>query len=201
MEVCLMILSGREIVKFAVFVVLVGLAVFYVSANRDSLMDSLLGRLGETPGSTGLEQPGPGDETAIPVTGLSDLALSLITPPEGASRDLFIEFRLEREQARAAQLELLREVLDNASLSQEARDRALSLWLSITEAMGKEVDIENLIRAKGYADAVVILGDGKATILVKAATLTREDVIRIADLAVRVAGLRYEDITVVPRGG
>jgi len=198
-----MVVSRRQILKFIAFVVLVGLAAFYVSAHRKSLMESTMGRFGRTGGSEGVGDSDPGSEgqAAIPVTGLSESALTLLGPPEDSARDLFIEFRLEREQARSAQLELLREVLGNSGLSQEARDRALSLWLDIVQSVGQEVDIENLIRAKGYSDAVVVLGEGKATILVKVESLTREDVIRIADLAVRVAGLRYEDITVVPRGG
>jgi len=92
-------------------------------------------------------------------------------------------------------------VLNNANLGSAAKDQALGVWLRITQDLGLEVDMENLIRAKGFADAVVVLREGQATIMVKAAALTPEEVLRLADIAVRVAGIRFEDITVLAREG
>ncbi len=200
-----MVLTRRDVLKFVVFVVLIGLAVSYVSANREALLDGILGRSGGGAAETvpvGGTVPGGGE--AVPVAALTGLEFDLGALGSGRSgggEDYFVEFRLAREQARGVQLDLLREILRNPDLGKEAHERALGLWLSITEAVGREVDIENLIRAKGYADAVVILSEGKATILVKADSLTREEVICLADIAVRVAGITYEDITVVSKGG
>lgn len=239
-----MVFSGRELVKFVIFVVLIGAVVFYVASNREHLIENLsISRTGQGPSS------GPGQSSArgssaeqgqldlsdaevIPVAALSTAGSPALGTPDGSTpasspalqgtspsgspssgsgvstgssadggQDLFVEFRLEREQARSLQLDLLREVLNNANLGDNAHERALQAWLAITQDIAREVDIENLIRAKGFADAVVVLRDGKATVMVKAASLTQEEVFRIADIAVRLAGLSYEDVTVMARGG
>lgn len=179
------------------------------------------------PGDTGTSGPvdgrtiradGTGDGSAAPDgssgTGLGESTGEIISvgvsetgaPAAGADGssgqgDAFDEFRLEREQARSEQLDLLREVVNNPNLGEAARAQAVSLWLEITQEVAAEVDLENLIRAKGFADAVVVLQKGKAVVMVKAASLSKEDVLRVADLVVRVAGLEFEDITVMARGG
>lgn len=207
-----MVLSGREMLKFALFVVLVTVAALYVVAHRESLF-----------GPQGA--PGPAEVTGAPVATLSggredearqDGDDTLVVPaaaleaamqllgtgsPVEPGGDSFAEHRLEREQARAQQLELLRELLRQENLDEGTRRRALDMWLSITDGITKEVDIENLIRAKGYADAVVVLGQDRATVIVRAESLTPEDVVRIADAVVRVTGLDYEDVAVMAKGG
>lgn len=144
----------------------------------------------------------------VSVGAFGDDALTALGSSAGATgttgstgSDLFVEFRLEREKARSQQLDLLREVIDNPNVGAAERSQATTLWLEITENVGAEVDLESLIRAKGFADAVAVLDNDKATVMVKAASLTQAEVLRIADLAVRVTGLGFEDITVMARGG
>ncbi len=205
-----MVISWREMLKFLAFVVLIGLVVFYVASNRQHLMDGLWPSSAGTP-STGVASGGtpdaevPVDGPAAEILSVSASAADSLTAVAQAGAaggsDLFVEFRLAREQARSRQLDLLREILGGANLAEEARDQAASLWLEITRDVASEVDIENLIRAKGFADAVVVLATGKATIMIKAASLTQDEVLRVADLAVRIAGLEFEDVTVLARGG
>lgn len=214
-----MVLSGRDILKFVLFVALVGIIALYVVANRSSLFyDVGSGSPGRPSASDGdREQPvdvAQGIEGGLDLTGAEVIPVgafdSLAGPPAGsetgelassAGHDQFLEFRLDREQARSEQLDLLREILDNSNLSQEAHAQALALWLKITEDIGREADIENLIVAKGFADAVVVLSQGKATVMVKAPSLTQDEVLRVADIVVRVAGIGYENITVMAKGG
>jgi len=202
-----MVFSGREMLKLVLFVVLIGLVVTYVASNREHLIRDLTGETTVTP-ADGAEVD-LGNAEVIPVASLTEdtspvngqAAGEAAGPTVGGGEDLFIEFRLQRDQARSEQLDLLREVLNNANLGSAAKDQALGVWLRITQDLGLEVDMENLVRAKGFADAVVVLREGQATIMVKAASLTPEEVLRLADIAVRVAGIRFEDITVLAREG
>ncbi len=202
-----MVFSGREMLKLVVFVVLIGLVVTYVASNREHLIRDLTGQTTATP-ADGAEVD-LGNAEVIPVASLTEDKSAVngqasgeaASPTVGGGEDLFIEFRLQRDQARSEQLDLLREVLNNANLGSAAKDQALGVWLRITQDLGLEVDMENLIRAKGFADAVVVLREGQATIMVKAASLTPEEVLRLADIAVRIAGIRFEDITVLAREG
>ena len=202
-----MVFSGREMLKLVVFVVLIGLVVTYVASNREHLIRDLTGQTTATPADGAAVDLGNAE--VIPVASLTEDKSAVngqasgeaASPTVGGGEDLFIEFRLQRDQVRSEQLDLLREVLNNESLGSAAKDQALGVWLRITQDLGLEVDMENLIRAKGFADAVVVLREGQATIMVKAASLTPEEVLRIADIAVRIAGIRFEDITVLAREG
>ncbi len=243
-----MIVSGREIVKFAIFVALVAAVVYFVAVNREHLMENLSwGGAGEEAAgadnlSGGAESAGLGGQATtgspagsgdgsvlsgdvategevLPVAafsgaagssgggaaagGAGSAALGAAFPADdqAAGVDLFVEYRLDREEARSEQLDLLREVIDNQGIDKSSRDEAMKLWLSITDSISKEVDIENLIRAKGFEDAVVILSEGKATVMVKAASLTPEEALMVADLARRISGLSFENITVMAKGG
>jgi stage III sporulation protein AH len=206
-EVGRMVFSGREMLKLVLFVVLIGLVVTYVASNREHLIRNLTGQTTVAP-VDGAEVD-LGDAEVIPVTSLTGGTPPVdgqalgegADPTAGGGQDLFIEFRLQRDQARSEQLDLLREVLNNENLGSAAKDQAMGVWLRITQDLGREVDMENLIRAKGFADAVVVLREGQATIMVKAASLTPEEVLRLADIAARIAGIRFEDITVLARGG
>ena len=202
-----MVFSGREMLKLVVFVVLIGLVVTYVASNREHLIRDLTGQTTVTPADGA--KVDLGNAEVIPVASLTadksavngQASGEAAGQTAGGGQDLFIEFRLQRDQVRSEQLDLLREVLNNANLGSAAKDQALGVWLRITQDLGLEVDMENLIRAKGFADAVVVLREGQATIMVKAASLTPEEVLRLADIAVRVAGIRFEDITVLAREG
>jgi len=202
-----MVFSGREMLKLVLFVVLIGLVVTYVASNREHLIRDLTGQTAVTPADGA--KVDLGNAEVIPVASLTADKSAVNGQPSGEAasltagggQDLFIEFQLQRDQARSEQLDLLREVLNNANLGSAAKDQALGVWLRITQDLGLEVDMENLIRAKGFADAVVVLREGQATIMVKAASLTPEEVLRIADIAVRIAGISFEDITVLAREG
>jgi len=200
-----MVLSWRDVFKFLAFVVLVAAVVFYVASNREHLIDNLTVSSSEQTaagvGQPDASQPATGQNDAGEILSVGAFDQAALTALGSPTTDLFVEFRLQREQARSQQLDLLREILTNPNVDQQSRDEAMSLWLKITEMISAEVDLENLIRAKGFADAVVVLDNGKGTIMVKADSLTKDEVVRIADLAVRVAGLSYEDITVMARGG
>lgn len=192
-----MIVSGRDLVKFVVLVLIVGLVFFYVAANRERLIENVtLGVASEPDQSVAVDGAVPVDAVA----GL-DFSSSEITALFGEGNDLYLNLRLERDQARSLQLELLREVLDNPQVDGEARGEAMALWLEISRSVAWETDVESLIRAEGYIDALVVCGQGQATVMVPVDALTREEVVRIADIVVRITGLDYEDITVMARGG
>ena len=62
--------------------------------------------------------------------------------------------------------------------------------------MGKEAEIENLLRAKGYIDGVAILKANSATVVVQA-ELTQEEAAQIGELVNRLTGISFDRITIV----
>ncbi|MDQ0286549.1 stage III sporulation protein AH [Desulfofundulus luciae] len=118
------------------------------------------------------------------------------------SRDgaaFFVEYRLDRERTRGQQLELLREIINNPQAAAETRRTAQERLLAISQSMAREVEVENLIRAKGFKDAAVCLDDRGATVVVQAARISPEEATRIAELVSRGAGVPEQDVVIIPR--
>ncbi|MDR3593002.1 MAG: SpoIIIAH-like family protein [Negativicutes bacterium] len=109
--------------------------------------------------------------------------------------DFFTEYRLERDRLRSERSELLREVFKNAR-GDDSRQKTQDAILKLTIDKQRESEMENLIKARGFADALVFLRDNTVSVVVKAQTLSREEVIQVADIISRVAGVGPEDITI-----
>jgi stage III sporulation protein AH len=115
----------------------------------------------------------------------------------GGNSDFFVDYRLERERTRGQQIELLRELINNPQADEASRRSAGDRWLAIVNAMGVETELENLIRAKGFADAVVFIQEKTTVVVVKAAELSQPEAARIMDLAVRATGMKLDAVTLV----
>ncbi|SHJ10049.1 SpoIIIAH-like family protein [Desulfofundulus thermosubterraneus] len=121
---------------------------------------------------------------------------------QDVSRDgaaFFVEYRLDRERTRGQQLELLREIINNPQAAAETRRTAQERLLAISQSMAREVEVENLLRAKGFKDAAVSLDDRGATVVVQAARISPEEATRIAELVSRGTGVAEQDVVIIPR--
>ena len=79
-----------------------------------------------------------------------------------AGEDYFASSRLTREKARDEAVSTLKELSESADADETAKEDAASQISALAAASVQEANIESLIRAKGYADAVVMLSDGSA---------------------------------------
>lgn len=112
-----------------------------------------------------------------------------------ASLDFFTEYRLERDKVRSERSDILREIVKN-SKSDEARQRAQDSVLKMVLEKQRELEMENLIKSRGFSDVLVFLRDNSVSAIVKTNSLSREEVIQVADIISRVAGIKAEDITI-----
>jgi len=111
--------------------------------------------------------------------------------------DFLVEFKVDREKMQNEQVDMLRKVVDDKSASKEIRDAAYLQYLAIVDAMGKELKIEGLLKAKGY-DSVAFLSPDACTVMVRASSLDEKQVAMIGDTARKVTRLALEKITVIP---
>lgn len=140
------------------------------------------------------------DNPAEPASG------SVVTPPvidqppgpvSEPSRDFFSEHRLEREKQRSMQVELLREIINNSNTSAEVRQQAQRDWLALTSLMEKELMIEKLIISKGFADAVLVLNNDTAHIVIKSEGLTQAQAVNITELVASTLGIGFDKVRVI----
>lgn len=128
-------------------------------------------------------------------------ALQVIKPAEEANYstvtqpDFFVEYRLERDRLRSEQSEVLQEIIRTAE-SEEVRRKAQDAELKLVAAKLEEAEMENLIKARGFSDALVVMTDNDVSAVVKTKNLKQEDVLQVADIIGRIAGVKPEDITI-----
>lgn len=108
----------------------------------------------------------------------------------------FAEYRIERERVRSRQLELFEKITLDATISESRRQEAQAELLELISLMAKETEIENLLKANGYIDAVALVDSDSATVVVPV-TLTREEATRIGEIINRITKVRLERITIV----
>jgi stage III sporulation protein AH len=108
----------------------------------------------------------------------------------------FAEYKLERERMRSRQIELLQNIAYDVQTQGERREEAQLQLQALIDRITRETEIENLLKAKGYLDALVLL-DSQAVTVVVPVTLTRDEAARVGELVHRLTGLSMERITIV----
>ena len=86
-----------------------------------------------------------------------------------------------------------------SNTDEENRKEAQARLILLSEEQAKEVEIEALIKAKGFADALVYLHSDSVHVLVKAPDLTADEAARIGDVVARSSGLPLENIIIDTR--
>lgn len=111
------------------------------------------------------------------------------------SPDFFTEYRIERDKIRSERSDLLRESIKNAK-NDESRGRAQDIVLKMITEKQKETEMESLIKARGFADSLVFIRENSVTAIIKASSISREEVVQVADVISRVSGVKVEDISI-----
>ena len=114
-------------------------------------------------------------------------------------QDYFAVSRLSREQARDEAVSTLKELSESETADQTAKDEAAAQISALAEDSVAEANIESMIRAKGYEDAVVMIGDESVNVVVAPPEggLQATDVTVIKDIVVAEAGVTAGQIKIV----
>lgn len=102
-----------------------------------------------------------------------------------AEDDYFAVSVIDRERVRDEAIETLREVLENDAASAETKQNALDKMTSLADAMTEEVNIENLVMAKGFKNCVAVVGDESVDVIVQCEELMPNELAQIKDIAVK----------------
>jgi stage III sporulation protein AH len=68
---------------------------------------------------------------------------------------------------------------------------------SIADYMTKEVNIENLVIAKGFSDCVAVVNGTGVDVIVKSTGLLPNEVAQIRDIVIEQTGATVEDIRII----
>lgn len=118
---------------------------------------------------------------------------------EISGKDFFMEYRLERDKARSEQINIYREMINNPNTDEATKKEAQHKMLSLTEKIEKEMEIESLIRARGYKDALAYLHDTAVDVIIQTNGLDRNDVAKVGDIIVKATGFSFDDVTIIEK--
>jgi len=116
-----------------------------------------------------------------------------------AAVDLIEKTREERQSTRQEALDTLDDILSDASLDKEQKEKAVDTAATIAERMDKEAAIELLIKSKGYKDCVVVISDSQVNVVipVPAEGLKSSDAAIIRDIVVGQMDISPSSIKII----
>ena len=111
--------------------------------------------------------------------------------------DYAVNAKLNREQTRAKNKEILMDMLGDESLSEAQKQEAIDVLLEMTEISEKEQAAELLLEAKGFMDAVVNIVGEEVDVVINATEVTDRQIAQIEDIVMRKTGAEAENIVIM----
>lgn len=111
--------------------------------------------------------------------------------------DYAVNAKLNREQTRAKNKEILMDLLGDETISEEQKQEAIDVLLEMTEISEKEQAAELLLEAKGFLDAVVNIVGDEVDVVINATEVTDRQIAQIEDIVMRKTGAEAENIVIM----
>ena len=110
----------------------------------------------------------------------------------------FVQAKLDREQSRAKQKDMLNEMLNNEKATSEQKNEATTAMLQIQKRIEKENAAEDMLKAKGFSEVYVRIDDDTVDVVVDKEKLTDTEIAQIEDTIKRKTGLPADKIRITP---
>ena len=120
------------------------------------------------------------------------------TSAKAQSSDYFTTAKKEREAAKKEAIETIEELLDSDKLTDKDKQSALVQIEKIGKNIEKEVEIESLIKAKGFEKCLAIINDKGVNIVVKSEGLSTDQTVQIQDIITQNTDISLNNIKIIP---
>jgi len=108
----------------------------------------------------------------------------------------FVEYRLERERVRSREFDVLQQMINNPNVTTESKTEAEKKLLQLQEIMETELLVENAVKAQGYDNAILIMQQDGALVIVDSPELSSQEILLIAQIASQSTGFRASQINI-----
>lgn len=168
------------------------LSEYYGDISEEDLVDASL-VADENAQATSAD--GEGTEVAAAGEGADDIgeAVLVSTTIRG---DYAVNAKLNREQTRAKNKEILMDMLGDDSLSETQKQEAINALLEMTQISEMEQAAELLLEAKGFSDAVVNIVGEDVDVVINATSVTDRQIAQIEDIVMRKTGAEAQNIVI-----
>ena len=111
--------------------------------------------------------------------------------------DYFASARLDRESSRSKSIETFNAIINNENSDTASKESAQNGILELADNTETESVVENLIKSRGFEDAVCYINNFQANVVVKAENLDEAQVAVITEIVTEQTGIPAEKIKVV----
>lgn len=116
---------------------------------------------------------------------------------ESANADVYFqEVRATINMDRNQIISMLTDVIEETKDGSPEKNNATQQKLKIINYMNTEKVVENLIKNKGFADALVLITDNSVNVMVNKQEITQSDVAKICDIVIRETGRNAAQIVI-----
>ena len=116
------------------------------------------------------------------------------------SANYFAGYRTERLNSRNEEIVQLDGILSIADTNSDEYNQALQMKIELTQNTENELLLENLIKAYGFEDAVVVIGlnSDNVNVIVKSETASDEEAIIIYSIIEEELKISPENVKIIP---
>ena len=178
---------GKKQVLLATLIVALGLAVYlnYYFANKAPTV----------PTGTGTSSSDKNLGDAQYVGNPSTVSGGDTSTTEDPS-DYFVQARLNRENARQEQLDIVKDMMNDVKATDEVKKQAAEKAAAIAQAVEQESKIESLIKSKGFADCVVYIEGENCSIVVRSEGLKPQESVQITEIVTTQSNIVAQNINI-----
>lgn len=123
---------------------------------------------------------------------------TVLTSAEVVSSDYAAQVKLNREQVRSKNREVLQAIIDNDSLDEAQKQEAVNEMIQLTDIAEKEANAEMMLEAKGFTNAVVSISEDSCDVVLNMGEVTDAKRAQVEDIVKRKTGVAAENIVITP---
>lgn len=115
------------------------------------------------------------------------------------NEDFFAQAVISRERVRDEAIEVLRELTESENADDAARQDAFIQMNRLADEISSEINIENLVRSKGFEQCVAVVNEKNVNVIVQSPGLTPGEVAQIKEIVYVQTGVLPKDIKIIER--
>ncbi len=108
----------------------------------------------------------------------------------------FEESRIQRDRMYSEMLETYQKLIDSSETPQDQKSIAAQEISNITSVKNGIMISENLIKNKGFENVIILVNNGKVSVVIKSSKLTQEQISQIQNIVQRELNIEVTNISI-----
>ncbi len=121
------------------------------------------------------------------------------TGGDATEENYFTATALDRKESRDEAIDVLKLVTESADATEEAKAEASAKISKIAVDIQNEMNIETLVKAKGFEECVAVISDDAVSVIVKAESLQASEAAQILSIVYDTTGINPANVSIINR--